>query len=111
MIGNLTEEEERIILEFKKRISDTFPDKILRVLLYGSKARGDDSVDSDIDIMVITRENDWRLGDDIRKIGYELDEPLDYRFSIQVIPETRIKYMQENNFQFARNFLNDGITL
>ena len=111
MIGNLTEEEERILLEFKREIHNIFPDKILGVLLYGSKARGDDRADSDIDIIVITRVNDWRLGDNIRKIGYSLDEPLDYRFSIQVIAEARIKYIQENNFQFAKNFLNDGITV
>jgi predicted nucleotidyltransferase len=111
MIGSLTQQEEKALLEFKRKVLEAFPDKIVKVLLYGSKARGDCNANSDIDIIVITNVNDWRLGDEIRKIGYSLDELLGYKFSIQAIPESRIRYMQENNFQFIRNILSDGIAV
>lgn len=111
MIGNLNEIEEKVLLKFKRKVSESFPDKVVKILLYGSKARGDYNLNSDIDIIVITNVSDWHIGDEIRKIGYNLDTAIDYKFSIQVIPESHIKYLLENKFQFMKNILNDGIAV
>ncbi|MEW5817076.1 MAG: nucleotidyltransferase domain-containing protein [Spirochaetota bacterium] len=93
-------EEEKTIQLFKEEILSRFSDKVSAILLYGSKARGDYGKESDIDILVVISAGDWRIADQIRTIGYELDEGIDYKFSIQVLPENRIKYMREHRFQF-----------
>lgn len=38
-------------------ILSVIPDKVERIILYGSVARGDDTPESDIDIALITRES------------------------------------------------------
>jgi predicted nucleotidyltransferase len=79
--------------------------------VFGSKARGDASKESDIDVLVVTSSDDWKKGDEIRDIGYGLDDEIDYKLSIQVIPESHFDYLRQNNFQFAKNIENEGITV
>jgi len=107
----LTEKERKIIEDFKKRIEEKFPGEIINVLVFGSKARGDATEESDIDIIVVTSSDDWRKGDKIREIGYKLDEEIGYTLSIQVISQAHINYLRNNNFQFIKNIEQEGIII
>jgi predicted nucleotidyltransferase len=91
-------------------VVERFSDKVVTVLVYGSKARGDYHDESDIDVLVIVTESDWKFADKVREIGYALDEEIDYRLSIQVMSETKVAYLRENNFQFAQNIFRDAVS-
>lgn len=110
MIG-LTEKEKNTIYLFQDRIMKAFGEKIISLYLFGSNARGDAGPESDIDLLVITAEDEWRLADKIRVIGYEIDDTIDYKLSIIVIPKKRIDYMQEYGFSFAKNVFTEGVAL
>ena len=110
MIGSLSEKEEQVIKQFKQELIARFPEKIVTVLVYGSKARGDYHDESDIDVLVISKESDWKFTDRVREIGYALDEEIDYRLSIQVMSEEKIAYLRDNNFQFAQNIFRDSVS-
>ncbi|MBI5750059.1 MAG: nucleotidyltransferase domain-containing protein [Nitrospinae bacterium] len=107
----LTLKEKEVIEEFKKRVKDKFGGEIIKIIVFGSSARGDAGEDSDIDILVITSSDDWRMGDEIRGIGYNLDAHINYRLSIQVIPESHINYLRENSFQFIKNIESEGAVI
>jgi len=107
----LTSEEERIIRTFRREAEAAFPGEILEVWLFGSKARGDATEDSDIDVLVITASDDWRRGDAIRRIGYALDAEIGCRLSIQVLPVAHMRYLRDNRFQFTRNIEREGVAL
>ena len=108
MVGALSSQEERIVQTFTTHVRERFSDEVRDVRLFGSKARGDHHAESDIDILVIVGSEDWRLHDEIRQIGYELDEEIDYRLSIQVISEARFERARERHFQFATSVLEEG---
>lgn len=107
----LTIKEKMIVKEFKKKIEEKFPGEIVDVLVFGSKSRGYATKESDIDILVTTLSDNWKNGDEIRKIGYELDEEIYYKFSIQVLSKSHINYLKQNNFQFFKNIERDGIAM
>lgn len=107
----LTLKEKKVIEEFKQRVKDKFTDEIVKIIVFGSKARGNAEENSDIDILVITSSDDWQKGDEIREIGYELDEYIDYRLSIQVISKSHINYLKSNDFQFIKNIESEGIVI
>lgn len=109
MVGGLSSQESQVVQTFATRVRERFPDEVVDVRLFGSKARGDHHADSDIDILVIARSEDWRLHDQMRRVGYELDEDIGYRLSIQVIAEKRFEHARERHFQFATSVFEEGI--
>ncbi|MFQ6088030.1 MAG: nucleotidyltransferase domain-containing protein [Candidatus Methanofastidiosia archaeon] len=54
---SLTQDEvERILWEFKKKISEILKDKFIELILFGSYARGDYEFGSDIDVLLVLKE-------------------------------------------------------
>lgn len=107
----LTKKEKDIIEEFKKRIIEKFSHEILKVSVFGSKARGDATAESDIDIMVVVRSDDWRLWDKIREVGYELELENSLVLSIQVFSQEQIEYLQKIETAFMVNVEREAIAI
>lgn len=75
-----------IILDFSRQVKRILGDKLTKVILYGSYARGDYSENSDVDIMVLTTLTD----DEIRGIketifNLAFDFQMEYGIDISVI--------------------------
>ena len=65
--------EERLWIEqYVAAVRERYPDAVSRLLLYGSKARGDSHDESDIDLMLIVKDEAEGLMWDLRWIGYDL---------------------------------------
>lgn len=107
----LSIKERKIVERFRQIIEDRFPAEIIDVLVFGSKVRGDATDKSDIDVLVITLSDNWETGDEIREIGYGIDDEIDYKLSIQVVSKEHFDYLRQNNFQFVKNIENEGITV
>ena len=58
-----------ILLNFSKQVKDILGDKLTKIILYGSYARGDYKENSDIDIMILTTLTD----EEIRRIKTDTD--------------------------------------
>lgn len=56
----LTSTEEEALRLFKGRLQQVFPHQLEEVKLFGSKARGDASGESDVDVLVVLTTGDWR---------------------------------------------------
>lgn len=107
----LTQKESEALQKFKDQICREYPDETNKIIIFGSKARGDDNAESDIDILVVTRNDDWEKGDKIRDIGYSIDNEIGYTFSIQVIPQSHYDYLRQNGFHFILNCEQEGILI
>ena len=55
------------------------------MIVFGSHARGDATAESDIDVLVAIHSENWKLGDEIRGVGYELEIEHGVVLSIQMI--------------------------
>jgi predicted nucleotidyltransferase len=78
---NLSEREKRAILEASAMLKERFPVK--EVILFGSKARGDDDEESDIDLMLLTTQPiHWRERQTIIHALFDLGLSHDVIFSI-----------------------------
>ncbi|MCY4633659.1 MAG: nucleotidyltransferase domain-containing protein [Acidobacteria bacterium] len=65
--------EERLWLEqYVAAVRERYADAVSRLLVYGSKARGDAHEGSDIDLMLIVKDEAEGLMWDLRWIGYDL---------------------------------------
>jgi predicted nucleotidyltransferase len=69
---NLTRADKRWIDEFCGQLSRQFPGLVDQVLIYGSKARGEAGPDSDLDLLLIVRDDATKKKRQMREIGYLL---------------------------------------
>ena len=92
-------------------IRASFANHILTVMLFGSKARGDANVESDIDLLVLVdsesnefRSKLWQIASDIS---------LDYNvvLSPRVVGQARWDEMSHLRLPLYRAIIADGITL
>lgn len=95
----------KIAREFAKAIKS---DKIIKIILFGSVARGEDNEESDIDILIIS--NEWEqidalITDEVFKIVLDKEELISpYILSQKQFDETK-------DFNFLTNVLRDGVVI
>ncbi len=80
-----------IIKDLKRRLSNHLKDNLIDVILFGSQQRGDCSVDSDYDILIIVKEgNNWKMEREISDICYEIELKYDIITDIHVLAENEL---------------------
>lgn len=103
--------EKPILEEFKRRVAQQFPGELVRLVLFGSKARGDATPESDLDMLAVVHSEDWRLGDEIRDIGYELEIAHGLVLSIQVMSLRHYDALKARRSTFLANVEREGVTV
>jgi predicted nucleotidyltransferase len=73
----LTEEEQAWLDNYRKALAEEFPGLVEEILVFGSKARGEAAPDSDLDVLLIIRNQAAHLKRDLRRTGYLLAATLD----------------------------------
>ena len=89
----------------KKRFS------IQEIILFGSKARGDSGPWSDIDILVIVREESWPFRGEISTLAARVSLEYDVLIGPRVIGLERWEGMERDGFSLYRNISAEGIPL
>ncbi|GAB2591462.1 nucleotidyltransferase domain-containing protein [Spirosoma areae] len=84
---------EPIVREFKAALQLLYGDRLHDVVLYGSYARGDYDDESDIDLMVLLKDEQVNTYAEIRKIiDIETGFLLKYGLAISPLPVSYAKY-------------------
>ena len=65
-------EEQTWLDEYRKALRERHPGTVLRMVIYGSKARGDAREDSDLDVLLVVKDGADHLKLPLREIGYDL---------------------------------------
>lgn len=68
----LTRDERIWLREYCKALDEQHPGAVRRLLIYGSKARGDAGPESDLDVLLIVSNHAAKLKRQLRWIGYML---------------------------------------
>ena len=58
--------------EYRHALRTRHPGVVARLVIYGSKARGDAHADSDVDVLLVVRDDAGHLKVPLREIGYDL---------------------------------------
>ena len=100
----------KVFSELVNGILQALPEKVLRIILYGSVARGTEKEDSDVDIAVFVSEKlDYTMEDRLSDIVVDMN--LKYNKVFSVIDIDEAVYRKWRHVTFYQNVDKEGIVL
>lgn len=98
VIHNIQESKVNVVLEiFKEKITNIYQDDLLRLILFGSRARGDAKQDSDIDVLIVLKSLNQDKDKYKNMINLVSDLCLEYGLLISCV------YVSESQFKSEKS--------
>ena len=114
-MSNVPDNINNVIEEFVKNVNEILGNRVKKIILYGSYARGDYNKSSDIDIMVLTdltNKEIIKYRDMVSDIAYDIEEKNDFNITISPLVKNidRFNYWLEA-LPFYMNIQKEGVIL
>lgn len=94
---------------YKKALEREYPGVVQRIIVYGSKARGNAHEDSDIDIVMLMRDDAGRIEEDIRLLGHRLADFKPVLPSLFTFTEASWARRLADQYPFQQNVEREGM--
>ncbi len=107
----LTEKEKLTLQKLKNDLRKRMGDDFIELKLFGSKARGDARVDSDIDVLVVVKSEDWHISDLVYEIVTDILIEKGVSISPKVISEKIFSVQTKEGIPFIKNVIREGVTV
>jgi predicted nucleotidyltransferase len=109
--STLTKKEQLLLKEFKDLLLKLFPHEVLEVRVFGSRARGQATSESDLDVLIVTRHEDYRLSDRIIELACDLLLQHRIYISPKVISRRHYDQLEAMDSDFLYQVKQEGILL
>ena len=97
--------------EYRDALEARHPGAVVRMVIYGSKARGDAREESDLDVLLVVKDGAGRLKRPLRDIGYELAATADAVPSILAYTQAEWNDRKRRGFPFPEAVEQDGVSI
>jgi predicted nucleotidyltransferase len=101
--------EEKAIRALKKELGQRY--KLIDMRLFGSKARGEGSPDSDIDVFIVLQEVNWKVEREIYDLCFEISLEHDVLISPIIFSKEELKDPAMRSSPFLAAVEREGIPL
>jgi hypothetical protein len=102
---------EKVLKELRNRMESQLGDRLVRIVLFGSRARGDFDVESDIDIAIIVRDLPRELRHQILDSVAELEMEYLTPVSVHILSESEFERLRRRERRFALDIEREGVPL
>jgi len=106
---DLAKNEKAWLDAYKEALNKQHPQTVKEMLIYGSKARGQAHADSDLDVLLIVKNDAAALKRDLRWIGYLLAAKTDVLPSILAYTEEEWESRRRSGSTFRKAVERDGV--
>ncbi len=106
-----TIDEEKALTKLKDSLNEFLGDRIVGLIIYGSKARGDYGSESDIDIAIIIRELTRELKKQVFDIIVDIELEYLTPLSTLVLSEEHFEFLKKRERRIALDIEREGIPL
>jgi predicted nucleotidyltransferase len=110
-LQHLTTHEQQAIALLARRLRQQLGDNLRMMRLFGSKARGNATSDSDIDILVIVNERTIECEEQISKIEVDIDLEYNTNLSLLVYSQHEYEMNCKLGSPFTKDIAREGIPL
>jgi predicted nucleotidyltransferase len=106
---NVDLKKDQVVISFTEELKNQIPKYLKNVILYGSRARGDNKKNSDYDFVVLLNKKNEEISEIVYDIGYGILDKYEKLASCLIWNEEEWKIQQK--FPIGKNILKDGIWL
>ena len=110
-LRHLNSREKAAISEFVARLREKYADEVMLVVLFGSKVRGDFDEESDLDVLVVVQNGDWRFRDEVALAAFDPMLEHDVIIMPLVIDLEHYQWLQRYRVPLYRNIQAEGVEL
>ena len=107
----LTVDEQAWLDAYRRVLEAQHPGVVARMVIYGSKARRDDHSDSDLDVLLIVKNEAAHLKRPLRRLGYELAVMSDAVPSILAYTQDEWESRKESGAPFPQAVECDAVSV
>lgn len=101
----------KTITQLKNKLKEEFGEWMVSIVLYGSVAKNKAHKDSDIDILLVTRDDDKRLYDEVSKIRTRIDLENNTLTSLLHVSIEELERYIKLNSPFLKTVAEEGVIL
>ncbi len=105
----LTAEEQTWLDAYREALNKKHPEAVQEMLIYGSKARGQARADSDLDVLLIVKDDARALKRELRWIGYLLAAKTDVLPSIFAYTQEEWESRRRSGSTFRKAVERDAV--
>jgi predicted nucleotidyltransferase len=106
---NLTKEEQAWLDVYREALDKKHPGTVQEMLIYGSKARGQARAESDLDVLLVVKNQARGLKRDLRRIGYLLAAKADVLPSILAYTQEEWESRKRSGSTFRQAVERDAV--
>jgi len=107
----LTQKENEGLARFKGALQTLLGDNLLSLRLFGSRVRGEETEESDLDILVLVKTKDRALCRRIVEESLEVDLAYEINLAPTILSAAEYQQNQEYGTPFYRNVEREGVSL
>ncbi|MDD1728909.1 MAG: nucleotidyltransferase domain-containing protein [Methanospirillum sp.] len=98
-----------LIEKYLAIVTNTYSEKISDIILFGSVARGEDTKESDIDLLIVGKKEDWQLERELIDLAYDIG--LEYGVYLSVKYVSADTYNRQKTFTLFQQIAMEGVSL
>ena len=110
-LPDLSINERLAVNKFMDNLKQDYSHAVFQVLIYGSSIHGERSPDSDIDLLIITRDDDWREHEPIRFLAARLSNEYEVFLSVRLMSLARFRNLRTIQPFFFQNIQQESLEL
>ena len=103
--------DKAIVLEFKKKIPPGILSRLKKLIVFGSRVKGNASEDSDLDVIALVDNKNLELEKGLDDAAYQVMWEHDFKpvISLKVFAEAQFYHAVQRGFSFYRHVDKEGI--
>lgn len=109
--SSLSPAERAALADFRDAVRDSLGSEVIDIQLFGSKARGDATPESDVDVLVVVRRDEAKLIDALYDLLLNVCLDHDVYISLKVFSEAEYERLNHPRTPFMQNVAREGVAL
>ncbi len=109
----MNDRDKKLISELREKAPPALAEHVKQMIIFGSRARGDSTEDSDLDVLVLVDEKTPQIEQGLDDVAYQVMWDHDFRpiISLKVFELSKYRDLVNKGFSFYKHIEMEGVAV